>query len=228
MYALGQRGKRWPTFRMRLFKHLQREYIDRFFETGEIRIGNFKYYKSIENESIRDISEGITLSTKFISKEEITFRVKKGDGEFESASEEDKNFFKPLEMSFSKKVHIPDSYIYCLSKSDLPNSFLDYDACFEILKPIEFFNELSKQLFLKDKIPIENYRVAEVKYIKDKMIDVRHSIPAFWMYWIKEISYKADQEVRAVFPTSVNNPHEILEPVTITSKILKDYCVRIR
>ena len=56
--------------RLRLFKHLKREYAQKMMDTGEVHIGTLSYYRNTENEAIADRDEGkMEIATTFADEE---------------------------------------------------------------------------------------------------------------------------------------------------------------
>lgn len=205
---------------------MKEEDAEKLLSKGEIFIGNYKFYKTVENKSIIDPTEGYKSAIKIIPKEELKIKIgptKDKDGNIVETKEEDKKLIEFLDVKFGRMVRYPDSYIYCTSLCSDKNLFDGYNSCIEITNEDAFLRLIGLELYSRGLCEniVNSWKIV---YVKHKEVDYRNPLPA---YWIKELAFEKEQEYRSVFRTKVKDLNVILKPQLLQIPDLKIFCKRI-
>lgn len=214
---------------MKLYKYMQKEHSESFFDTGKIRIGTlFDFRKTdVHNSVIGDENEGFQEKVMQTSG---SFKFEEADTDQSSFLS---NFFvrKPgsvgeltgvLEGNWSlvHRKSEPDYYVYCTSTSFNPRVMIEdfkYNSCIEIVKADLFINELFKAMKKHAKTGV----YGNVSYSR-KQLDFRDELK-FPSVMIKDSKYYYQQEHRIAWLPKINSTNSI-EPIFIQVPDARKFC----
>lgn len=109
-----QTGKPLDIYLPNIYRYMDKEYIDLFFEKGILRLNSFKKFREYPDEIRGDKNEGKGSVTGFSDKSGFQYQVMSNVGS--------------------------DAYMLCGSiiDSDSIRAIFETDTCFRIVKPLEF------------------------------------------------------------------------------------------
>lgn len=215
---------------MRLFKHMESKYADLLLNDGIVMISNLRGYQNIEHNAIKDVDEGNLFITYTTQGKDLLVKIKNSeDKEYRVLTEEENGnqLMVVTQSQLIRKILAMDVYTYCTSMSYEKNLFEGYDTCIEITD-FEFFkiiaNELLKMnLIWYNKYGLINLEVArEIVYKEKREVEGENHDILPW--FIKDISFKKEQEFRVIFTPKNMNKYQILKPVFLKLPELKKYC----
>lgn len=216
-----------------VYRYLESQFIDRFFETGEIRLSSFQKFKSHKDEHRRDMSEGVAISTVI--------------GNNMAAVAVTKHATNALVMSTS------------LEHSEQLYRAFEVDGCFVINNPAQFGLAICRQIpgcvaGMEGPCIYSEFRVVErnapTMTLKDFGVDTSHPPPAVTgptslnhedmnkvgaplatllgddPVFLKGQAYAAQREYRLVWYLEKNV--EAPETLTVTCPEAVQFCSRLR
>lgn len=206
-----------------LFKYTKKEYLEKFFDTGEIRIGTLSDFRKIEkhNSAISDLREGKREFSRFFSGSSIV------GSHSANINEITEMVFAPpgsaLMILEDSTVTVdtlsPDLYVFCASASfneKVMRQDFKCDSCFIIKNKTRFFREISNSL------RESAYLIAQdnINYIGTKF-DMDHR-PESHIALTKDIEYSYQDEFRAVWKPRIEQYD--LSPFNIIIPEGRKYC----
>jgi hypothetical protein len=203
-----------------LYRYENKEYVDKFFETGEILISNFSTYKKYKDNQLGDATEGNTLNV--------------------GLSENDRSMGSVTSVgataySFCTSTNLDEAYFPIFSRN----------SAFRIKDPINFMREIERTLgrvteayygnciYLDKKIIQKNVPSFELNDLKDniepdkvsfdKLMSLMEPIYGPEQFFIKKMDYQAQNEYRFIWLTD----RQVSEPKIIHCPEALKFCERI-
>lgn len=201
---------------MKLYKYLQRKYLEEFLRLGRLKIGTLYEYRNVEalGTVIGDYDEG-TRSTEL--------GLNKGDEVALGGNSPEARFLRsglqttPKKCSNMKIVslvdgynavlqeHSPELFIYCMTETFDPKVMHQFgcDSCLEIIDAVSFFSAISHRIRHKAKLD----GVYPIQYMSRKTsFTSPHQVhPAI----MKDNAYLSQREWRAVWVPTKKNIHPL-------------------
>lgn len=208
---------------MKLYKYTQKEFVENFFDTGEIRLGTLSDFRKSEkyNVAIADTREGMRDHVKILS----------GTSELGSHSQNvnemlsqmfnvqggGKVFFHNTKATL--RTITPDIFIYCATTKFNEVTMRDEfkcNGCIEITNSVRFFREITKAL------SISCYLMAQerVNYI-NTTFDMEDR-PKQKIALCKESVFSYQNEFRAVWKPRSSITE--MSPINICIPDARKYC----
>ncbi len=215
---------------MSLYKYLPKKYFEDFFGRGSLKIGTLYEYRNTEQYGsvIGDLDEGVRKTELNLNKgAEIDLGSKTSEAEFV------RNVLKaPIQQSSNMKIvclvdgynliseeHSPDLYIYCMTGDYDENVMRQFgcDSCIEIVKPIEFFDEISHRIRHMGKF----YGVIPIQYMSKKVPYTNPNLvhPALF----KDSIFGYQAEFRAIWTTTKTSPKPLFIDVPRAIRYCRPY-----
>ena len=207
-----------------LYKYLKKEYVDRLFSDGELRIGTLYEFRNQELDQFRgDKDEGKKEIYDHVKDITITDPSKNNPlnsfvQQYINIEDSAKNF-RISNCTFSQSLNSPNFYIYCMSKCFDTHLFdkFETDVCVKIKSPYKFIKCISK-----------NFRniasfvsLSPVMYGSRNQPYDRHD--KYHASIIKTVEYKKQKEVRAIWvPINESEVNSMI--IKIPLKCIKRFC----
>ena len=199
------------------FKYLRQQHLKSFFKHGDIRISTLHDFQSNEKYShhILDEEEGVKSIHKLINWHGGPDDQPAFDRKFFSVGAQNVTIKNILVQEESKSQNV---YIYSVSASFsieiMKKMNPDYDACFVILDPDKFFQNIATKIQNR----ITECVFGACHYIERNLpYDERHNIhPA----WIKDPVYSYQEEYRMIMSPKSSD----IEPFNIKSEHATKFC----
>ena len=151
---------------MAIYKYLKKTYHNDFRDNGKVRLRPLRYYRDVKEKTKKDKSEGIS-KLYIADKEPVELNGREASKCF-SPNTFSQNFIVMPNAHVLRKniVQNSEALIFCTSSvlSDCIMRKLECDAYYEIFNPIQFAKLLCAEL--RKHMPILDYKVAEVRYVK--------------------------------------------------------------
>jgi hypothetical protein len=199
------------------YKYIERQYLQKFFSLGEIRIGTLYDFQNTEKHGseIGDHEEGVKSANKVIN----------WTGGPESQPEFDRKFINVQapnvrieNVLVRETTRSNNLFVYSVSGKYsldiMKNMNPEYDACIEINSPRKFFQAIHRKMGET----VTNSALGRCIYLdRHRPHDQQHEIHPVWL---KEPRYEYQDEYRFVMETNIHD----IKPLNIYCKNAARYC----
>lgn len=196
---------------MFIYKHLNKEHLTDFKNTGKILLHTLSYYRSEEaKESVRDEFEGRKIHRIDPNKEPVRLSGKQGQNctfqriQFSKKITEDA--FTVMPNAHYKSEIITDAYVFCASFTR--EKIFGYNEYYKIVNPLQFAKIIYEEL-RKNKVPLrDGFGYGKVKYANKEIsitnqnkneILSNNSNDFFDICFTKPLIFDHQKEFRMVF-----------------------------
>ena len=207
----------WKKFsHPQLFRYIKEEFIDSFFENGELGITTLRKCRKHER-ARRDESEG--LLGYYYRSADKDGTAKLPNGILQIVDEQD-NPVEKAEVLLARQLR--DCYLLCMSSDDRLFQKFECQYAIRIYEPERFLKDV--YAVLKDIIPLKNTGFGRVTYSNDRsMFNFTENV---WnALFVKDLKFVSECEWRACFiPEKSANQ---IEPFKICCPNARRWCNKI-
>jgi hypothetical protein len=214
----------------RYFKYTQKEFADKMFETGQIKLGTLYEYRDHKDPAIRDPDEEKATFNFLINTDRFNYQdedhsfLRPSQNPYFDLKVGENSSFRMTNVSFQHFSEVVNCYMYCLTKDATKENMIDcgYDTCVEILDSRSFAWKILNELHnagLNKFLPFPYMHRDCIYYEEGKE---RHTSAnfAFKACFLKYNRDAYQSEHRIIFP-SVDKTEKLL-PVILNLPDLKD------
>jgi hypothetical protein len=203
-----------------LYRYENQEFIDKFFETGEILISSFHQYKKYEDNQLGDKSEGSTFNVGHTSNNKTvsTFTtVGMNSYCFCTSTLLDKKLFKVFSRNAVFVIKDPINFILQIEKSLSRITEVLYGNCIYI----------DKKMLIKQLPAVELEKLQDdndpTKISSAKLMATLAQLDGPEQFFIKKINYQAQSEYRLIW----NCDRTVTDPILIKCPEAIQFCEKI-
>lgn len=200
-----------------LYRYENQEYIDNFFDTGELFISSFHNYKKYEDNDLGDTNEGSSFNTAKLDNDmALSTLVSAGMNEYSFCTSTilDNKLLIKFSRNSVFRIKDPLNFIFEITKSLLRVQQVLHGYCLY----------LDKRMLTKSvpNVKFDDFKV-EGGISLDKMVEVSNYVQGLDSFFLKEKKYQHQSEYRILWQTD----REVRNGILINCPEAIKYCEKI-